>query len=215
MIKKLEACSQRSPEVLPGQPRVPLFATCMKLSLTIKTALFLLLAGAIAVKVVPRSQAFSQMSDRDTDNSQHYELVADSVHDGDSFRVRDGDREIRVRLCGIDSPEKDQALGTESRDYLRNLIAQGKGRITLVETDTDQYGRTVAEAFIPTGRGEEEIHLNTQMVAAGMAYVYPQYVSSCPNGSLMQSVEAEAKQQALGVWANPNAQKPWDYRRQS
>ena len=76
-------------------------------------------------------------------------------------------------------------------------------------------GRTVAEGFISTGNGEEEILLNTQMVADGMAYVYPQYVSSCPNGSLMQSVEADARQQALGVWANPNAQKPWDYRRQS
>lgn len=64
-----------------------------------------------------------------------------------------------------------------------------------VETDTDRYGRTVAEAFISTGNGDGEIHLNMQMVADGMAYVYPKYVSSCPNGLLMQSVEADARQQ--------------------
>ena len=98
----------------------------------------------------------------------------------DSFRVSNDDGEINVRLCGLDSPEKDQAMGIESRDHLRSLIAQGDGRIILVETDIDQYDRTVAEVFIPTGNGDEEIHLNTQMVADGMAYVYPQYVGSCP-----------------------------------
>ncbi|MGB3766212.1 MAG: thermonuclease family protein [Phormidesmis sp.] len=189
----------------------------MKLSLTTKIAIVLLLAGAVAVKVAPQSiaQAFSRIGTSNADISQHYELVPDSIYDGDSFRVSDGEREIKVRICGIDAPEKEQALGIESRDHLRQMMAKGTGRVTLVETDIDQYGRTVAEVFIPTGNGDEEIHLNTQMVADGMAYVYPQYVSSCPNGSLMQSVGAEAQQRALGVWANPNSQKPWDYRRQS
>ena len=189
----------------------------MKLSLSTKIALPLLLAVAVAVRVAPQSiaQVFSQFDAGDVETSKHYELVPDSVYDGDSFRVRDGDQEVEVRLCGLDSPEKDQAMGTESRDHLRQLLAKGTGRVTLVETDIDQYERPIAEVFIPTGNGEEEIHLNTQMVADGMAYVYPQYVGSCPNGSLMQSVEPEARRKALGVWANPNAQKPWDYRRQS
>ena len=189
----------------------------MKLSLTTKVALTLLLVGAVAVRIAPNSiaQVLSQLGSNDTGTSQHYELVPESIHDGDSFRVTDGNLEIRVRLCGVDAPEKNQALGIESRDRLRQLMAQGTGRVTLVETDIDQYGRTIAEVFIPTGSGEEEIHLNSQMVADGMAYVYPQYVGSCPNGALMQSVEAEAQRQAIGVWANPNSQKPWDYRRQS
>jgi len=177
----------------------------------------LLLGSAVLLRLAPETaqQLVAFASPTAVGTSQHYEMVAGSIYDGDSFRVTDGNQEIKVRLCGIDAPEKDQALGTESRDYLRNLIAQGKGRITLVETDTDQYGRTVAEAFIPTGNGDEEIHLNSQMVAAGMAYVYPQYVDGCPNGSRMEVAESDAKQQALGVWANPVSQKPWDYRRQS
>ncbi|NJM98755.1 MAG: nuclease [Phormidesmis sp. RL_2_1] len=147
--------------------------------------------------------------------SQHYDLVPGSVYDGDTFRVSDGNQEIKVRLCGIDAPEEDQALGVESRNHLRALIAQGNGRIILNSTDTDQYGRTIAEAFIPTDNGEEEIHLNSQMVADGMAYVYPQYVGSCPNGTRMETAEAEAQKQAIGVWANPSLEKPWDYRRRS
>jgi micrococcal nuclease len=177
---------------------------------------FLLLAGAIAVKLSPKF--IDLLSDRfeptSLGDSKHYNLVAGSIYDGDTFRVSDGNQEIKVRLCGIDAPEKDQELGVESRDHLRDLIAHGNGHITLVATDTDRYGRTVAEAFIPTGN-DEEIHLNSQMVGAGMAYVYPKYVGSCPNGSIMQVAEEDAKQKTIGVWASPTATKPWDYRQRS
>lgn len=184
----------------------------------IGTACFLLLvAGGIAIKLSPKTAEHltARLEPTSSGTSQHYDLVSGSIYDGDTFRVSDGNQEIKVRLCGIDAPEKDQAMGIESRDHLRELIAQGGGRIILVETDTDQYGRTVAEAFVATGNGEEEIYLNAQMVADGMAYVYPQYVGSCPNGTRMQIAEESAEQQAIGVWANPVSQKPWDYRRRS
>jgi endonuclease YncB( thermonuclease family) len=42
-----------------------------------------------------------------------------SVYDGDSLRLVRGNEELKIRLCGIDSPELDQPLGIESRDYLR------------------------------------------------------------------------------------------------
>lgn len=189
-----------------------------KLTRKIGTACFLLLlAGGIAIKLSPKTmgQLPPRFEPTSSGTSQHYDLVPGSVYDGDTFRVSDGNQEIKVRLCGLDAPEKDQALGTESRDHLRSLIAQGNGRIILVPTDIDQYGRTVAEAFVATGNGEEEIYLNAQMVADGMAYVYPQYVGSCPNGARMQIAEESAEQQAIGVWANPVSQKPWDYRRRS
>jgi micrococcal nuclease len=178
-----------------------------------------LLVSAISLtaKLSPQTmqRAFSQLSTNELGQSKHYNVVAGSVYDGDTLRVSDGSQEIKVRLCGIDAPERDQALVVESRDYLRSLIEQGDGRIILVETDTDQYGRTVAEAFIPMGNDDAEIHLNTQMVADGMAYVYPKYVGSCPNGSRMQAAEGDAQRQAVGVWANPTAMKPWDYRHRS
>ncbi|MEL6555354.1 MAG: thermonuclease family protein [Cyanobacteria bacterium J06621_11] len=148
-------------------------------------------------------------------NSERYTLVPGSIYDGDTFRVSDGSQELKIRLCGIDAPEADQALGTESRDHLRSLVAQGNGQIILIRTDTDQYGRTIAEAFIPLANSESEIHLNSQMVADGMAYVYPQYVGSCPNAEPMRIAERAAKADSEGVWANPMSQKPWEYRRRS
>ncbi|MGC1307836.1 MAG: thermonuclease family protein [Phormidesmis sp.] len=149
-----------------------------------------------------------------TQTSQHFELVSGSVHDGDTFRVSDGDRQIKVRLCGIDAPELEQDSGVASRDHLRTLIAKGSGHVTLVTVETDQYGRTIADVFVPTGNGEEEIHLNSRMVRDGMAYVYPQYVSGCPNATIIQNAEETARKNAAGVWKKSVSQKPWDYRRQ-
>lgn len=175
-------------------------------------------AVAIAVRLFPQitdqfTTDYLEPDRRSGSTSKHYTIVKGSIYDGDTLRVSDGEKEIKVRLCGVDSPEKAQEMGIESRDHLRRLIAQGDGRITLVETDVDWFGRTVAEAFIPTANSQEEVHLNTQMVADGMAYVYPRYVGSCPNGAIMQAAEKTAKQQVKGVWADPTLQKPWDYRR--
>jgi endonuclease YncB( thermonuclease family) len=172
--------------------------------------LLLLSAIALTNKISPQAmqQMLSPLGANELGESKHYQVVTGSIYNGDTLRVSDGEQEIKVRLCGIDAPEKDQALGVESRDHLRSLIEQGDGRIILVETDTDQYGRTVAEAFLPTGN-DAEIHLNTQMVADSMAYVYPKYVGSCPNGSRVQVAEGEDRKQAVGVWANPTALKPF------
>ena len=190
----------------------------MKLARQIRTPFLLLLLGtAITLKLLPRlvNQPLSRSEPMSDGTSEYYKVVSGSIYDGDTFRVSDGAQEIKVRLCGIDAPESAQALGIESRDHLRSLITKGNGQIILVTTDVDQYGRTIAEAFVPTGNGDEEIHLNSQMVADGMAYVYPQYVGSCPNAAPMMIAERAAKEGAQGVWANPSNQKPWDYRRRS
>ena len=190
----------------------------MKSPKAIRTAFFPSLLGvAIAAKLSPQllARLTTNVEPAYSGNSEPYTLVSDSIYDGDTFRVSNGNGEIKVRLCGVDAPEKDQALGVESRDHLRSLIAKGNGRVILVETDIDQYGRTIAEAFVPTGNGDEEIHLNSQMVADGMAYVYPQYVGSCPNAEPMRIAERAAQKGAQGVWANPLSQKPWEYRRRS
>ena len=145
---------------------------------------------------------------------EHHRIVEGSVYDGDTLRVTDGKSETKLRFCGIDAPEKNQTGGIESRDHLRSLIARGDGSVTVVPIETDRYGRTVAELFIPVG-GEEEIHLNTQMVLDGHAYHYAQYSSTCPNKDAIARAEERAKAQSIGLWVNPQAERPWDYRKRS
>ncbi len=146
--------------------------------------------------------------------SEHYQIVEGSVYDGDTLRVTDGRSETKLRFCGIDTPEKDQAGGIESRDHLRSLIAQGDGSVIVVPVEMDRYGRTVAELFIPVS-GEEEIHLNSQMVLDGYAYYYAQYSAVCPNKDVLARAEAVAKDRAAGLWTNPLSEPPWDYQRRA
>ncbi len=190
----------------------------MKCLTLIKAAVGLTVLGyALLPHLSP--QAIGQQRSTDealySGNSEHYTLVPGSIYDGDTFRVSDGSQELKVRLCGIDAPEQEQPLGMQSRDHLRDLIAQGNGQIILTRTATDRYDRTIAEVFIPSAESESEIHLNSQMVADGMAYVYPQYVDSCPNAEPMRIAERSAQSDARGVWENPMNQKPWEYRRRS
>ena len=146
-------------------------------------------------------------------NTEYYQVVKGSIYDGDTLRVARGGQELKIRLCGIDAPEKDQAGGIESRDHLRSLVAQGDGSIGVVPIEKDRYGRTVADLFIARPDGSE-IHLNSQMVMDGMAYHYDRYSSSCPQPDVLVRAEEIAKEQSAGVWTNPNAEKPWEYRKQ-
>ncbi|MEO1623444.1 MAG: thermonuclease family protein [Cyanobacteria bacterium J06632_3] len=145
--------------------------------------------------------------------SETWLVVPGSVYDGDTLRVgRDG-QELKIRLCGVDAPERDQPLGLESRDYLRSLLDQNPyGKIIVVPVEEDRYGRTVAELFLwPDDDPGQEISINSEMLMAGMAYVYEQYVDGCPNGSVFRRAEAIGQEAKAGVWAG-DYQRPWDYR---
>lgn len=104
-------------------------------------------------------------------DSEGYDCVDGSVSDGDTLRVRRGDEqcaELRIRLCGIDAPEKDQAVGIVSRPFA-GAHRPGRGRwwADRIAGGGDQYGRTVAEILVPLPETDEGIHLTTQMVRDG------------------------------------------------
>lgn len=138
--------------------------------------------------------------------NQLWQVVKGSIFDGDTFRVTDGSRRVKVRLCGVDAPEKRQRLGLAARDKLRSLLADGQVR--LVETDRDRYGRTVAEVFTPSGQ-----FINAELVRVGMAWYYPRYSRNCPNRVAVIRAEAEARADRLGVF-RPGNLPPWIWRKQ-
>lgn len=142
-------------------------------------------------------------------NSESWQFVSGSMADGDTFKVQQSGTEMTIRLCGIDAPEKEQPLGLRAQNYLQSLINEGDGSVVVVPVDRDRYGRMVAEVFtiLPTG----EKSLQEEMLLAGMAYVYPQYVDSCPNPEPMKLAEAIAQEEGLGVWSGEH-QRPWEFR---
>lgn len=100
------------------------------------------------------------------------------IADGDTFTcLSPQNRQIKVRLHGIDALEKAQAFGQKAKRHLSDLV-YGK-TVTLQIADTDQYGRTVADVFLPKQDiVSGSLHINRQMVKDGYAWAYHQYGGS-------------------------------------
>lgn len=128
------------------------------------------------------------------------------VSDGDTIRVVGTDgKQIKVRLHGIDAPERGQAFGTVATKGLRSLLA---GRqVSIEQTDTDRYGRTVALVYA------DGCNVNQAMVSNGWAWVYPKY---CLQGFCEQwrQMEAAAKAGKSGLWKDRAPLPPWEWRAQ-
>jgi len=137
-----------------------------------------------------------------------YEVVANSIHDGDTLRVRSSKGEIlKIRFACVDAPELKQPLGQESRNYLRSIINEANGKVKVKIIETDRYGRSVGEVWTKSGL------LQSRMAAAGMAFAYDQYSKNCPNWDAVKSSEKAASELKVGVWRSPNFQRPWDWRK--
>jgi len=161
--------------------------------------------GAIAIGV--NSQ---KVTKKIPPNSLHCQLISGSIYDGDTFRVNCNGEQVKIRLCGIDAPEKKQPLGIKSRDTLRKMI---RDDVYLTIVDSDRYGRKVAEVFVPTGRGEEEIFINAEMIRRGMAWHYERYSNNCPNWDVFDQMVTEAKEKRLGIHAKSDSVPPWEWRK--
>jgi endonuclease YncB( thermonuclease family) len=129
-----------------------------------------------------------------------------SIGDGDTLRVREGNRTVNVRLACIDAPETSQApFGAQARQQLQALAPVGSS-VELRIKATDRYGRSVAE-LSRSGR-----NINQALVATGGAFVYWQYISGCDRQTYGR-LETEARLKRLGVWSvNGGLMRPWDYR---
>ncbi len=71
-----------------------------------------------------------------------WKVKSNSISNGDTFTVVRGNEELKVKLCGINAPSKDQPLGTEARDYLRSLLSPEEGRVNLIEVGKEKDGFT-------------------------------------------------------------------------
>src|SRR5690606_18221182 len=92
-----------------------------------------------------------------------------AVADGDTFTLLVyGNRQQKIRLHGIDCPEKRQDFGQVATDFTSKQVF-GK-TITVKPTDTDRYGRTIAIVLLP-----DQISLNELLLKNGLAWHYTQY----------------------------------------
>lgn len=128
-----------------------------------------------------------------------------SVTDGDTIKVLDPvGQQVKIRLYGIDSPEKKQSFGQAATKHTANMIA-GK-TVEIEEIDRDRYGRIVGIVLIGG------VNVNQELVRNGYAWVYHQYCRR-PECLTWQSLEQEAQAKKLGLWVEPRPIPPWEWRR--
>lgn len=125
-----------------------------------------------------------------------------SIADGDTFTLLTDDKEqIKIRLHGIDCPEKSQDYGQVAKQYLSDLIF-GK-QVEVEKTDIDRYGRTIGK--VKAGL----VAVNEAMLTAGLAWHYKKY----DNNPEWAKLEDDARAGKIGLWSKSDAQPPWDYRK--
>ncbi len=125
------------------------------------------------------------------------------VADGDTVSVLDSNKkQHKVRLFGIDSPERDQPHGSAAGRSLAKRIMQKNVGVVIVEKDS--YGRTVGMVY------HDGENMNQWQVAQGNAWWYRYHA---PHERHLQHAEASAREAGLGLWSENKPIAPWDWRR--
>ena len=131
------------------------------------------------------------------------------VVDGDTIDidVPDGKYEhTRIRLWGIDTPEKNAFFGDRATSFARELVL-GKEVTVYVDQDNrtrGKYGRLLAYVQLPDGR-----FLNEVLVSEGLAYADLRFGHSFYNK--YRQLEGSARSQGKGLWAQVSRQQLPDW----
>lgn len=125
------------------------------------------------------------------------------VLDGDTIEVLHNHRSERIRLGGIDCPEKGQAYGHKGKQAESTLVF-GK-EITLRTYGLDKYGRTFADVILPDGT-----NVNHTLVKEGWCWWYRKYA---PGNTELEKLEQDARAGKKSLWADRAPIPPWMYRK--
>jgi len=145
----------------------------------------------LPVAVICLTLAFSQPATKFT-------AKVVGITDGDTITVLRDNGQIRIRLHGIDCPERGDDFSQKAKQFTSTLVF-GK-TVQVKPVDIDRYGRTVARIYI----GEKD--LSVELVRSGLAWHYIQYA---PNDKELTEAEALAKSAGVGIWSLPNPAPPW------
>ena len=130
------------------------------------------------------------------------------IADGDTVTVLDLSKvQHKVRLTGIDAPEKKQPFGNRSKQSLSDMVFS---KTVTVETDKrDRYGRELGKVLI------NGMDVNREQIRRGMAWHYKAYQrdQSADDRRTYAGTENKAKEQRRGLWVDSDPLPPWEWRK--
>lgn len=125
-----------------------------------------------------------------------------SIIDGDTYDLLIKDKTtIRIRMEGIDAPEKGMPFYRVSKNYLGKLCFQKD--IKLVITSKDSNGRYLGYTYLKDGT-----ELGQEMIKAGLAWHFKKYNSD----PILADLEIEARRLKIGLWVDRKPMPPWENR---
>jgi len=193
-VRKLPSTS------LPRRRRLPVWITLLSLLIT----------GLISWNVRGREHHRPGPVQMETPlPSAFLEGTVVGVSDGDTVTVLDASRQPhKIRLLGIDAPEKAQPFGKVAKQILSDRIYEKHVRVQ--EKSLDRYGRTLGKILL------EDADINLEMVKAGLAWHYKHYADDQFPGDaeLYAQAEAQARGDRLGLWAYGDPVEPWAWRQE-
>jgi len=130
------------------------------------------------------------------------------VADGDTITVLDQQKNThKIRLQGIDAPEKTQAFGEKSKQSLHDLVHSKQVRIEYDKED--KYGRIVGKVTV------DDVDVCLQQLVLGMAWHYKKYQNeqSASDRAVYSETELKAKSLKLGLWTDDSPMPPWEFRK--
>jgi endonuclease YncB( thermonuclease family) len=131
-----------------------------------------------------------------------------AIADGDTITVLDNTNiQHKIRLAGIDAPEKKQPFGNNAKKMLSNLVFD---KTVDVEWDKkDRYGRLVGKVII------DGVDVNLEQIRYGLAWFYRKYQNELTQNDRLVYLHAEeiAKENRLGLWVYLQPEAPWDFRK--
>ena len=127
-----------------------------------------------------------------------------AVTDGDTITVEpiEGGERVKIRLHGIDAPERKQPFGEAARRLVFNAVLYRN--VSIEERSRDRYGRMVAIVWLDTGENLQFI-----LLGSGLAWVWPRYCRNCPE---WEKVQKKAQESGLGIWSDRTPIPPWEWR---
>jgi endonuclease YncB( thermonuclease family) len=132
------------------------------------------------------------------------------VADGDTITVLDGtNTQHKIRLMGIDAPEKKQAFGNVAKKALSDLVY--KKQVTIDYNKTDRYQRLIGKVIL------NNADINLEMVSQGLAWHYVKYQNeqTLEDRGLYAQAELDSRLLKRGLWLDKEQIAPWDFRKLS
>lgn len=132
-----------------------------------------------------------------------------NIVDGDTLDVMLDSGTIRVRMHGIDTPERGQPLYNEAKAALSRLVLNK--RVQLQPIGQTSYERMVARVYLG------DLDVNAAQLKAGLAYAETRYLKQVDDGATYCAFEGAARSLKRGIWALSWDDRiaPWEWRRKN